>query len=456
MRPLRNVGYGYIEEALMTYSSDDIRRMVDTGKGLIDRRIFADEELYQLELERVFARSWLFLAHESELPNPFDFITTYMGEDPILVTRDRDGKVHAFLNVCRHRGARVCQADAGNAKSFQCNYHAWAYAADGRLEGVPRLADRYYNDLDTSHWGLFEVAQLDAYQGMIFATFDAGAPPLPEYLGDFRWYLDAWLDRREGGVEVIGGVRRWILDCNWKVAAENFCGDAYHGAPTHQSAMNVGITGGKRGENAIGYTVSTRFGHGIGGSAPNDREVSAASLMRLPTLDPVLDRYTADVLSETRDRLGAKADLYIPVHGTVFPNLSLQPNFGSMHVWHPRGPGRVEVRDYAIVEKNAPDDVKARLNFQCMYRQGPAGTWEQDDSDNWQQVTQAARGVVSRRLPMNYQMGLGHWTEHDELPGNLSLSPGDHNQLNMYNWWAECMTMAEWPKVTLAGAAKAH
>ncbi len=404
----------------MTYSNEEVWNLVDTERGLIDRRVFGDEALYQMELERIFARCWLVLAHESEIPKPNDFVTTYMGEDPVLVTRDGNGELHAFLNVCRHRGSRVCLVDSGNAPSFMCNYHAWAYSSDRRLEGVPRLHDKYYDELDTSEWGLFPVAQLETFHGLIFATFDAEAPPLTEYLGDFAWYLDSWLDRTEGGVEVISGIRRWVLDCNWKVAAENFVGDGYHGQPTHQSAFKVSISGGTRPETTSGIPARTRFGHGLGGSTPNDPTQSAAAFSRLPGIDPVVDAYTQRVLPETRERLGDKADIYFPVHGTVFPNLSIQPNFASMHVWHPRGPGRIEVRDYTIVEKDAPDEVKARLNFECMYRQGPAGTWEQDDSDNWQQVTAAARGTVARRIPMNYQMGLGHDAQHDVLPGDLS------------------------------------
>ena len=92
-------------------------------RGLIDRRIFADLEIYDLELERIFARCWLFVGHESQLPNPGDFITTYMGEDPIIVNRDGDGKLGAFINMCRHRGNRVCRADRGNATYFTCSYH---------------------------------------------------------------------------------------------------------------------------------------------------------------------------------------------------------------------------------------------------------------------------------------------------------------------------------------------
>src|ERR1700757_5054711 len=112
-------------------------QLVDAEKGLVSRRIFIEQEIYEEELGQIFARCWLFLCHDSQIPRPGDFMTTYMGEDPVLVTRDTGGKVRAFLNVCRHRGNRLCRADNGNAASFTCAYHGWTYGNDGRLTGVP-------------------------------------------------------------------------------------------------------------------------------------------------------------------------------------------------------------------------------------------------------------------------------------------------------------------------------
>src|SRR6516225_5230439 len=150
----------------------DMHALVDADRGLISRRIFIEQEIYQRELERIFARCWLFLCHESQIPRPGDFFTTWMGEDPVLVVRDGSGRVRAFLNVCRHRGNRLCRANDGNAASFTCAYHGWTYRNDGRLVGVPYLKEAYHDKLDRGRWGLVPVAQLDSHRGLFFATFD--------------------------------------------------------------------------------------------------------------------------------------------------------------------------------------------------------------------------------------------------------------------------------------------
>ena len=411
----------------------DIKGLVDTQAGLLSRRIFIEPGIYQQELERIFARCWLFLCHESQIPNPGDFFTTYMGEDSVLVARDSQGNVGAYLNICRHRGNRLCRADDGNASTFVCAYHGWAYGNDGRLQAVPNLKDAYYEELDTGAWGLIAVAQLDQYKGLYFATFDPHAPPLLEYLGEVAWYLDMFFDRREGGVEVIGGMHKWVVPCNWKLPAENFAGDSYHVSWSHLSAIKAGFVNAlSQQPNPSGTMLSTGNGHCMINIGPDN-------IVDPPV--PEILAYEKEIRPEVEARLGGRAQKVSPIVGTIFPNFSiLRTTARTFRVWQPKGPDKIEVWAWTFVDRAAPPEIKEAFRLASIRGFSPSGTLEQDDMDNWQECTQTCRGVVSRRLSLNMQMGLGHERFDEGLQGWAS----DHrlsesNQRAFYNHWAQMM-----------------
>src|SRR5262245_29585788 len=117
--------------------------LVNADASAVDRRLFVDEELYRLEQQRIFAKSWLFVGHESQLESNGSFLTTTMGEDPVLIVRDRSGTLRGYLNSCTHRGTKICRADAGKASMFKCPYHGWTFNSEGALASVPRLGMAY-------------------------------------------------------------------------------------------------------------------------------------------------------------------------------------------------------------------------------------------------------------------------------------------------------------------------
>jgi phenylpropionate dioxygenase-like ring-hydroxylating dioxygenase large terminal subunit len=218
--------------------------VADVRKGWIPAAIYSDPGVFEAEEERVFSRAWVFLAHESEIPDPGDYVVRRIVHDSFIVVRDEYGGIRVLANVCRHRGMQVCRAERGNASHFRCPYHGWTYRNTGDLVGVPFHEDAYGGDREfpKSEFGLLSAPRVASYNGLVFASLDPGAPPLEEYLGGFRFYLDFYTRQSPAGLEVHG-PQRWRIRANWKIGAENFCGDTYHTPYTHQSIAEIGLFG---------------------------------------------------------------------------------------------------------------------------------------------------------------------------------------------------------------------
>ena len=213
--------------------------MVVSGEG--DFRIhvdaYTDAEVFDFEMERIFSGWWVYVAHTSEIVERGDYKTTFMGRQPVIVSRDRDGEVRVLLNVCRHRGNAVCREEYGNSMAFRCPYHGWTYANDGRLIGVSgkvRYPEGFVDDIA----GLVPAASVGIYRGLIFATLSDDAPSFDEYIAPVAKYIDLWADVSVG--EEFHLERPFIHDfrANWKLQMEN-TSDGYHTRATHESAIKA-------------------------------------------------------------------------------------------------------------------------------------------------------------------------------------------------------------------------
>jgi nitrite reductase/ring-hydroxylating ferredoxin subunit len=412
-----------------------VQTFVSDDGSVVNPRIFTDPSIFEVEQERIFGRCWLFIGHESELPEPGSFIRTTIGAEPVLVTRDRDGQIHAHLNVCRHRGTELCRVDSGTATTFQCSYHGWTYRNDGRLVGVPGKKTIYFDDIDTDEWGLKPVAKLDTYKGLIFGTFDRDAPTLLDYLGNMAWYLDVLLDRRHGGTELIG-VQRWTIPTNWKVVAENHGGDEYHVGFAHRSNFPPDVADPAR-IVPLAREIRPEIGHGLGAYIfPEDQSFRTQGG---PLAPPPLARYLADIEDEVVERLGELRSRIGWVHGCVFPNFAMVPVFNSIRMIHPRGPDHVQMASYVLVDRDAPVEVKAIAKATAMQTFGPAGSFEQDDGGNWSDVTRCSKGPQARSQRYHLGMGLGHEEHVDGLPGEVGATASEMNQRGFYRRWADMM-----------------
>ncbi|QYY30865.1 Rieske 2Fe-2S domain-containing protein [Cupriavidus pinatubonensis] len=410
------------------------------GSG-VDRRVFVDPEIYQLEQQKIFAKCWLYVGHESELPDRGSFLSTTMAEDPVFVVRDKEGQLRAFLNSCTHRGAKVCRADSGSANSFKCPYHGWTFNTEGALISVPRLGTVYGDCFDRHQHGLREVPNVDSFGGMIFASWDPAAPTLKEYLGDMTFYLELMLSRMEGGTEVVGGVHKWTIDVNWKIPAENFAGDHYHVPSTHGAGVDMGYRSPLSND---GYCIHTGNGHSIGTERGGAQKGDAVRTD--------YDGFLAEMRAQLVAKYGAAAEDFVPIGvGTIFPNMSFMDTarFRTFRVWHPRGPGKIEIHSWCVVDKALPDELKAATRQTYSLAFGPSGIFEQDDGDIWQSVQDSMKGYVGRQGRLNYEMGLGREMPTSErygsaFPGSTSdMLMTEANQRAFYRHYASLMTDAK-------------
>ncbi len=428
----------------------ELRGLVSEDGAVQDRRIYWDQEIFELELERIFARSWLFLTHESQIPNPGDFFTTYMGQDRVIVARAADGTVKAFVNSCAHRGNQVCYADSGNVRSFVCNYHGWAYGLDGSLAGVPLEKEAYYGEINKSELGLIP-ARVESYRGFLFGTFDPQAPSLPEYLAEMAWYLDSFM-AVPGGAELLGPPIKVRIKANWKFFAENFIGDWYHVGWTHAAGCTVigGVTAAVKGNvrPAPGYQISTNFGHGFNAAFLPDGSVPSLHQGEIER------RYAEWVKSREKviaQELGEwRSKLYNAVwDATIFPNCSFLRGIDTWKVWQVRGPRELEVWTWTLVEKEMPDDLKEMIRHTNEKTFGAAGLLEGDDGENMEGNTWTAEGYITRKRPLYAGMGRGHERSHPALPGllNTDQATSELAHRRFLKFWSQMICAESWDEI---------
>jgi phenylpropionate dioxygenase-like ring-hydroxylating dioxygenase large terminal subunit len=178
--------------------------------------IYRDPEYFEVEMERVIRPSWQVVCHANDIPVAGGWRTIdYLGES-VIVVRGDDGQVRAFSNVCRHRGSRVVSGGAGCARRLTCPYHAWTYALDGRLIGVPNKSD--YPGLEPSGLGLVPV-DLESWHGFLFVRLESGGPSVAEMMAPYEAEIAPYRFER---LEALGRVTLRPRDVNWKNVADNY------------------------------------------------------------------------------------------------------------------------------------------------------------------------------------------------------------------------------------------
>jgi phenylpropionate dioxygenase-like ring-hydroxylating dioxygenase large terminal subunit len=208
----------------------------------VHKSVYTDPEIFELEMDRIYGRAWIYVGHASQVPEPGDSHTTRIGNQDVVMLRGTDGQVNVLYNRCPHKGARlIADGDANLGKFIRCPYHAWTFRLDGRHLAAPLATAFEGTGFDAGHpdFSMRPLPRVANYRGFVFASQSAEGPDLQSFLGGVISSIDNLCDRSPvGEVEVAGGVFKVWQPSNWKVFYENLH-DTMHARVTHESSFTA-------------------------------------------------------------------------------------------------------------------------------------------------------------------------------------------------------------------------
>lgn len=421
--------------------------------GHVSGDIYRDPAVFELEMERIFHRWWVYTGHSSEVPNPGDYCLKTIGRQPVIMTRGADGEIRLLLNRCRHRGSTVCQLPRGNASVFRCQYHGWTYENDGTLIGVPR-PDGYGPDFDKAAYGLRRVPRIGVHRGFVFASMSPTGMSFEEYIGPAAPFIDAFCDASPVGEVYLGaGVQRTAFNANWKFIG----GDGYHGAFTHRSVRELldartkpvqeeDAGDGKGAASTVASTFLDRsrshavaLGRGhVRLHDDNKHDAGITSILSEAHVDAADEEVYSAAMRESygdahKDKI-AEADPHIE----IWPNLQLT----SLHVRtiRPRAADRTEVDMAPALLRGVPEGINAARVRSHEWFFGPGSFGSPDDTEIFERIQ---RGLdATDAPPLLLSRGLHRETRSEQgwLLGNRSDETTQRGQLAE---WVAVMTEME-------------
>ncbi|NPC54999.1 aromatic ring-hydroxylating dioxygenase subunit alpha [Caenimonas sp. S4] len=365
--------------------------------------LYTDPVIYQAELEKIWFRTWVYVGHESEVPQANDYVMKSIGPEPVIMTRDKSGTIHLLHNRCPHRGNRVCMTEQGSARSFTCPYHGWTFANDGSLKGYPFPSG--YEGVDRTTLGLGKVARLGNYRGFIFASMAAEGPTLEQHLGAAMGAIDALCETSpEGQVEITAGFLKHKVKANWKFLVENET-DGYHPSFVHASIFEVAQSGIGTLYSSDSEAVSRDFGNG---HTENDLRPEfrkrGVPMGWFGTTAEKLPEYAAKMNAAYGEEKARKIMIDGTPHIMIYPNLFIAEI--QIFVIQPLAVNETVQHVTALQFKGAPD-LNRRMRQQTMGSVGPAGFLLADDAEMYERTQMG----VQMRSPEWLYLGRGKHRE---------------------------------------------
>jgi phenylpropionate dioxygenase-like ring-hydroxylating dioxygenase large terminal subunit len=406
----------------------------------VDPSLYNDPAIFEAELENIFYKTWIWVAHESELRNPGDFKTATIGRQPVIVVRDRGGKINVLENRCRHRGATVCEKHKGNATGFTCPYHSWSYGLDGKLRGLP-YPDGYTDLVEKADLPLKSL-RVDSYAGMVFASFNQDVQPLEEFLGGARHWMDLFMKQGAGYPVKTQGEHKFKFSGNWKIQLENTT-DGYHFPVVHKTFMQSvdsetsEMLSFMTDEESI--TRSLGNGHSVMVMVPEhvDLDVDDGSEQLQARFSHITDELSKDMPREQVRRIVRS------LHGAgfnlnLFPNVAMSMSF--FRVLRPVSVTETEIRHVALGMDGGPEIANRERMRIHEHFQGPFGFGSPDDAEAWERVQ--AGSYAGHDVPILVNRGLNR--EYVAQNGDkVSHSTDETGMREAYAMWKRMMSHDE-------------
>ncbi|UFM67475.1 Rieske 2Fe-2S domain-containing protein (plasmid) [Paracoccus sp. MA] len=405
-----------LDQLLATAVQDD----KEAGLYRCRRDIFTNEDLFALEMKHIFEGNWVYLAHESQIPEPNDYYTTWIGRQPVVITRDKTGTLHAVINACAHKGAMLCRRKQGNKGSFTCPFHGWTFSNTGKLLKVKDAKTTQYPEQfgkDGSH-DLTRVARFESYRGFLFGSLNADVAPLEEFLGETTIIIDQIVDQAPEGLEVLRGNSSYIYDGNWKLQMENGC-DGYHVSSVH---WNYATTMERRSETGTKAVDANSWSKSVAGVYGFENgHILLWTNTKNPEVRPVWNR-REDLVA----RLGEEKAGFI-VNQTrnlcLYPNVFLMDQFSTqIRVVRPLSVDKTEVTIFCFAPKgeSAEDRAHRIRQYEDFFNVSGMGT--SDDLEEFRACQTAYAGSLA--LWNDMSRGAPLWIDGpDENARRMGLKP---------------------------------
>jgi benzoate/toluate 1,2-dioxygenase subunit alpha len=416
----------------------------------VHRDVYVDQDIFRLEMEHLFANTWVYLGHDSQVSKPGDYVSTTIGTQPVLMVRHADDSVRVLYNRCPHKGTLIAGESCGNTgRYFRCPYHAWSFRTDGSLLGVPLRKGYEQTGLEQSHAGagMSVVKHVRNYRGFVFAKLNDGGLDFEAYFGESLSSIDNMIDRSPvGKLEVAGGVLRYMHTCNWKMLVENQT-DTCHPMVAHESSAGTalkvwkGAPPGTPKPMAVEiyapfmspYEFYERMGIRVWPNGHGHTGVTQSIHSNYSDV-PGYFEMMVDAYGEER----AKAILGESRHNTVyFPNLMVKGPIQLLRVFKPIAADRTLVESWTFRLVGAPDMLLERTLMYNRLINAPTSVVGHDDLEMYERAQRGLRVDANQWVNLQRLYAPEEQTENGQVVTN---GTSEWQMRNQFRAWTRFMT----------------